>query len=93
MPAKNNALAGGAAQGVTADARFHENDCCAVSLTAAKRFSTLQARAALAGHVLKRSAEDGREVFVASRWAWVREFHTLDEAEAWLDSMAGKESM
>lgn len=89
MPAKKNALAGGAGQGVMADARLNENDCCAVSLTAAKRFSTLQARAALAGHALNRSNEGGREEFVASRCAWTREFANLDEVEAWLRQVEG----
>lgn len=51
-----------------------------------KRESTLVARGALAGFVIVRTnADDGRTVWVMSRWAMTRQFDSLDEVERWLD--------
>lgn len=50
-----------------------------------KVFSTLQAKAALAGFQLMRSTDDrGREVFIASQWALTAQFETMAEVGAWL---------
>jgi hypothetical protein len=54
-----------------------------------KAFSTLQARAALAGITLSVVPNDGgRIVFIVTRWALTREFSHLRDVIAWLDSAA-----
>lgn len=56
----------------------------------AKAFSTVQARAALAGVTLTRLEDDrGREVLIASRWALTRQFDNLPDVESWLDRVSG----
>ena len=56
-----------------------------------KRWATLVARTALAGHVLDRRISDtGADVFVARRWGWSREFHDLAAVEFWLRSVTGE---
>lgn len=55
-----------------------------------KTFSTLQANAALQGAQLIRSAdEQGREVFIISKWAMCRQLDSFDEVEQLLQRMAG----
>lgn len=55
-----------------------------------KRFTTLRARAALAGLVLYQSTDDkGRTVYVVSRWALTKLLDTLDATEIWLDAVTG----
>lgn len=53
----------------------------------AKRWSTLQARAALAGH---QCHLDGAGRIVLSRWGRSMTFGSLGEAEAWLARISGK---
>ena len=56
-----------------------------------KRWTTLVARTALAGHVLDcRVTERGTVIYTASRWAWSRQFTTLHEVEAWVASVVGE---
>ena len=57
---------------------------------AAKRFATLQARAALAGATLYQSADDhGREHYMVSHLALTRELPSLDQVEHWLGLVTG----
>ncbi len=50
-----------------------------------KRFSTLQARAALMQVALVQTTNDREQpLFVVSRWALTKSFSSLDEVEAWL---------
>lgn len=56
-----------------------------------KAFFTAQARAALQGVALHRiESDDGREVFIVSRWAMTCELPTIEAVEAWLDRVEGK---
>lgn len=56
-----------------------------------KAFATLQAKAALVGVALVRSADEaGREVFIASKWAMCRQLDAVDEVERLLARMAGE---
>jgi hypothetical protein len=51
-----------------------------------KRESTLIARGALAGYAITRTeADDGRTVWVLTRWAMTRQLDSLDAVERWLD--------
>lgn len=55
-----------------------------------KRLATLRARAALAGVVLHAIVgDDGRPLYVLTRWHLTRELRTLDEVEAWLAQVTG----
>lgn len=55
-------------------------------LNDAKRYSTLQARAALAGIALQRiEGDDGRPSYIATIGAVTTRLATLDEAEAWIE--------
>lgn len=55
-----------------------------------KAYASLQARAAIAGFALRRfDGEDGRPVFLVSRWNLTRDLHTLDDVAAWLDRASG----
>lgn len=52
----------------------------------AKRQTTAQARAALAGitlHVV--TGDDGRPEFIATRWALTKSFSDIGDVERWLD--------
>jgi hypothetical protein len=56
----------------------------------AKRLSTLQAQAALAGVVLTASENnDGKTAFIVSRWALSKELASFDAVERWLDKVTG----
>lgn len=56
-----------------------------------KLFSTLQARAALAGVALSRMQDDrGNEVFIASKWALTKQLSTLAEVEHLLVRIGGQ---
>jgi hypothetical protein len=56
-----------------------------------KRLATLTARAARAGITLHAIDDDaGALLLVASRWALTCKLHSLDEAEAWLNRVAGR---
>lgn len=58
---------------------------------AAKRLSTLIARAALVGVIVHRIESDfGGEELIASRWALTKSFSNMDALEAWLDRVTGK---
>ncbi|HMN92225.1 MAG TPA: hypothetical protein PKC60_03245 [Hydrogenophaga sp.] len=52
-----------------------------------KRWSTLQARAALAGHTCHL---DGAGRIVLARWGRCMAFGSLAQAEAWLARVSGK---
>lgn len=55
-----------------------------------KRLATLRARAALAGVTLYAiEGDDGRPLYVLTRWHLTRELRTLDEVEAWLAQVTG----
>ena len=51
-----------------------------------KRFATLQARAAMAGHTLQQARSGG---FILSRWGHSKHFADLDTAEALIVRMKG----
>ena len=56
-----------------------------------KDWSTLQARAALAGHQLFRTAaEDGAVQYFVSRWGMVKAFGSVEEVGRWLDRVEGR---
>jgi hypothetical protein len=58
-----------------------------------KRLTTLVARAALAGITLHRIQGDFVPlIYIVSRWSLTREFHRLDDVEAWLNLVTGKKS-
>lgn len=58
-----------------------------------KRFSTLQARAALGGVTLFAiDGDHGQSIFIASRWALTRPFDSLDDVAIWLDRVIGREA-
>jgi len=71
------------------------NDAPLASATARalqKALETCRARAALLGialHVI--DGDDGRPLFVATRWALTKNFADLAEVEAWLDRVGGKQ--
>lgn len=55
-----------------------------------KRFATLAAKFALAGHALvKAQPGDGTAPFYATRWGLIRPLESLDEAEAFLRRAGG----
>jgi len=62
----------------------------ATSPDARKNFATLRARAALAGFELLELGDDGRRVFVLSRWNLTRELPDLDAVAAFLDRVQGR---
>ena len=56
-----------------------------------KRLATLTARAAPVGIVLHSiDGDDGRPLYIASRWALTRSFSDLGEVDAWLTRVTGK---
>jgi hypothetical protein len=58
---------------------------------AAKRLSTLIARAALVGVIVHRIEGDFvPEIFIATKWALTREFTDIGALESWLDRVTGK---
>ncbi len=67
----------------------HEGDssaCCAER----KEFATLQARFAMVGHVLYRVIGlDGRVLYVAGRWGYLRELPDLAAVSAFLALIGG----
>lgn len=57
-----------------------------------KRFATLAARYALAGHALIRSQPGGAQSpYYCTRWGYLRPVQSLDEAEQVLEQIAGKQ--
>lgn len=55
-----------------------------------KRFSTLCARAALAGITLRHLEGDfGPNLFIVSKWTLTRQFTEMRELEKWLDMVTG----
>ncbi len=53
-----------------------------------KRFSTLRAQLALAGHALSRSdASDGKRAYDVSKWGMVRELRTLDDVQRFAEQV------
>jgi hydrogenase/urease accessory protein HupE len=62
------------------------------SITEEKRFATLAAQYALAGHALIRSKEgDGQAPYYCTRWGFIRPVQGLDHAEQLLEQMTGKQ--
>lgn len=55
-----------------------------------KRFTTLRARAAIAGIVLHTIENDhGDTVYIFTKWATTKEINSLCMAEKWLDMVIG----
>ena len=55
-----------------------------------KQFATLAAQFALAGHALVRAQPgDGQAPYYGTRWGWLKPFHNLDEAQAFLEKIRG----
>lgn len=55
-----------------------------------KRFATLAAHFALAGHALLRATPgDTRAPFYVMRWGWLKPLASLDAAEAFLSEIGG----
>lgn len=55
-----------------------------------KAFATLQAKAALQGVTLVRVVgEQGRDVFIASKWAMSRQFENIEQIDQLLERMSG----
>lgn len=55
-----------------------------------KRFTTLQARAALSGVTLYRlDGNVGTPVYIAMRWGLTKQLDDLNEVETWLDRVTG----
>jgi hypothetical protein len=55
-----------------------------------KRFATLRAQAAIAGHELRREPSgDSAWLYVIRRWGLRRELASLDDLAAWLDRVTG----
>jgi hypothetical protein len=55
-----------------------------------KRFETLRARFAIAGHCLHRTQpSDGAVTLFATRWGLVRELPTVEDAEKFLSQIGG----
>ena len=50
----------------------------------AKAWATLKARAALAGHSLYRTVDEGEVRYFAQRWSMSRGFNDLESVERWL---------
>ena len=61
-----------------------------MTATNEKRFTTLAAQYALAGHALTRiSAADGAQTFYASRWGHIEPLASLDAAARFLVEIGG----
>ena len=63
-----------------------------VDAAEAKRFATLQAQFALAGHILRQSGPGdglGTVSYLAERWGMARHLPTLDDAEQFLIQVGG----
>jgi hypothetical protein len=86
-PHKNeNPLAGGFP---SATAKKHETNVNATDAER-KRFETLRARFAIAGHCLHRTQpSDGAVTLFATRWGLVRELPTIEDAEKFLAQIGG----
>lgn len=55
-----------------------------------KRFTTLQARAALSGVALHCLDTDfGTQAYIATRWSMTKQLDDLNEVETWLDRVTG----
>ena len=66
---------------------------CASSRPGSKAFSSMVARAALAGVTLSTIDDDhGEMVYIVSRWAMTRELYDLDAVAAYLDRVTGDKS-
>lgn len=56
-----------------------------------KRYSTARARMARLAGALHRIEDDrGATVWIATRFAFTREFRCIEDVEAWLDRMEGR---
>jgi len=56
----------------------------------AKAWATAQARCALLGITATRTeADNGRPLFIVTKWALTRSFESLPELAAWLDQVEG----
>lgn len=66
-------------------------DSSCYPLAEEKRFATLAARYALAGHSLIRSQPgEGLAPYYCTRWGYLRPLQSLDGAEQFLEQIAGK---
>ncbi|MEB0059249.1 hypothetical protein [Variovorax sp. LG9.2] len=55
-----------------------------------KRFTTLQARAALSGVVVHNLKDDrGQPEYIVTKWSLTKALSSLDALEAWIDQMTG----
>lgn len=78
----NQAVAAGAAAPTVIQSAFAPPLCDADR----KRLATLAARAALASvQLFTIEGDNGRPLFVATRWALTRSFEDLDAVSRWLD--------
>ena len=74
----------------SATATKHISDS-ATNRDAEKCFSTWQARYAICGHTLYRTASpDGAILYLSSRWGVVRELKTLEAVAAFFAQIGGK---
>jgi hypothetical protein len=56
-----------------------------------KRFATLRAQAAIAGHELRREpVGDRASLYVIRRWGLRRELASLDEVQRWIERATGR---
>ncbi len=73
--------------------KSRQPDCVAASKAEQlrKQVATATAHAALCGIVLHAiEGDDGRPLYVASRWALTRQFETIEAVESWLARVTGK---
>ena len=55
-----------------------------------KRLATLRAKAALSGHILHAiEGDNGRTLYIFSKWAQVRQLESIERAEMWLSHVTG----
>jgi hypothetical protein len=88
-PVNEKALAAGTAQGFE-EGIIESEVIVGTADDDRKRFATLQARAAIAGHELKREpVADGAWLYVMRRWGLRRELASLGDVAAWLDRATG----
>lgn len=63
----------------------------AETITEEKRFATVAAQYALAGHSLVRTQPgDGPAPYYCARWGWIRPVNSLEHAEQLLEQITGK---
>jgi hypothetical protein len=89
MSAATKEKAGGQLGDFSATEQKHEANNTAIT-DEVKPFSTLQAKFAIAGHVLCKTINpDGSILYLASRWGFVRELKSLEAVAAFLAMIGG----